>query len=116
MTLDCMSQPDADELDAIHHVAVSVSNIGQAVDWYTERFRCHIVYQDETWAMLRFANMHLALVIPSQHPPHIGITHPHAERFGELRTHRDGSRSVYVPDPSGNSVEILDEASVSSPT
>jgi catechol 2,3-dioxygenase-like lactoylglutathione lyase family enzyme len=116
MKTDLTALPDADELDAVHHVAVSVKNVGQAVDWYTERFRCHVVYQDETWAMLRFANMHLALVIPSQHPPHIGITNPRAERFGALKTHRDGSRSVYVPDPSGNAVEILDEASLGSPT
>jgi hypothetical protein len=59
--------------------------------------------------MLRFANTRLAFVVASQHPPHIGFTHPHAERFGVLKPHRDGTRSTYVKDPSGNAVEILAE-------
>jgi hypothetical protein len=46
-------------------------------------------------------------VIPSQHPAHVAFVHPEAERFGPLKPHRDGTRSVYVTDPSGNPVEIL---------
>jgi hypothetical protein len=49
----------------------------------------------------------VALVIPSQHPAHLGFMSPAAEKFGELKTHRDGTRSCYVNDPSGNAVEIL---------
>jgi catechol 2,3-dioxygenase-like lactoylglutathione lyase family enzyme len=99
-------------LDAIHHVAISVKDIAQAVDWYTKNFRCTVTYQDATWAMLTFANIHLALVLPEQHPPHLGFTHPEAEKFGPLKTHRDGTRSTYIPDCAGNAVEILDAASV----
>jgi hypothetical protein len=47
------------------------------------------------------------LVIPEQHPPHIAFTSPKAEQFGALKTHRDGTRSTYVKDPAGNSVEIM---------
>lgn len=94
-------------LDRITHVAVSVRDIGQAVSWYTSTFRCTVTYQDATWAMLKFGNLELALVIPQQHPPHIAITSPDAGRFGELRTHRDGTRSTYVKDPDGNSIEIM---------
>lgn len=54
----------------------------------------------------RFLN--LALVMPGQHPPHIGLARPDARNFGTLTTHRDGSASVYVLDPSGNTLEILD--------
>lgn len=94
-------------LDTIDHVAISVDNIVEAVEWYRNAFKCEIVYQDDSWAMLRFANMKLALVVPNQHPPHIGLFSRHAEQFGELKPHRDGTRSTYITDPSGNWVEVL---------
>ena len=94
-------------LDALHHVAISVKNIAQSVDWYRKHFRCEVTYQDDTWAMLRFANVQIALVIPEQHPPHLGFITPQAERYGELKRHRDGTRSIYIADPSGNAVEML---------
>ncbi len=95
-------------MDRIHHVAVAVADITQAVDWYTQHFDCVVRYQDATWAELGFANLNLALVTPGQHPPHIGFARPDARTFGALTTHRDGSASVYVRDPSGNTLEILD--------
>lgn len=101
-----------EQLDELHHIAISVDDIAKAVDWYTQTFRCEISYQDETWAMLRFANVEIALVLPGQHPPHIGLSTPQAEDFGELRTHRDGTRSVYTSDPAGNVVELLDPQSL----
>lgn len=94
-------------LDAIDHVAVPVREIASAVEWYRATFKCEISYQDETWALLRFANLSLALVIPEQHPPHIGLVSEDAHLHGELKLHRDGTRSTYIEDPSGNSVEIL---------
>ena len=95
------------ELDAIDHVAVPVQDIAGAVAWYRQTFRCEVGYQDETWALLHFANTSLALVVPEQHPPHLGMVSHEAEKFGELKTHRDGTRSCYVNDPAGNAVEIL---------
>ena len=94
-------------LDAIDHVAVPVTDVAGAVAWYRATFQCEIGYQDDTWALLHFANMSLALVVPEQHPPHLGLVSGHAETFGTLKTHRDGTRSCYVRDPAGNSVEIL---------
>lgn len=94
-------------LDSLHHVAVAVDDIARAVDWYTKTFQCKVSYQDPTWAMLEFANIKVALVIPEQHPPHIAFTHPEAEKFGSLKPHRDGTRSCYVRDPAGNSIEIM---------
>ena len=104
--------PPEETLDRIHHVAVSVPDIVAAVDWYCDTFRCTVSYQDETWAMLQFANLHLALVVPGEHPPHIGFTMPTASDFGELRTHRDGTRSIYISDVAGNAVELLDPDSI----
>ena len=95
------------ELNAIDHVAVPVTNISAAVDWYTRNFECEVKYRDNTWSLLNFANIRLALVIPSRHPAHIGFVSPEAERFGELKTHRDGTRSVYIQDPAGNAIEVL---------
>jgi len=45
--------------------------------------------------------------VPHQHSGHIAFVHPEAEKFGPLKPHRDGTRSVYVKDPAGNPVEIL---------
>ena len=94
-------------LDRIEHVAIAVADVASAVAWYTATFRCAVAYQDATWALLDFENLKLALVIPGQHPPHLAFASPKAEAFGELTTHRDGTRSIYVSDPSGNSVEIM---------
>ena len=94
-------------LDALHHVAIPVRNVARAVDWYCRRFRVELTYQDETWALLSSANTRLALVMPGQHPPHIGVVHPDAHSFGVLRTHRDGTASLYPEDSEGNAVEIL---------
>ena len=103
---------DVDNLDVIHHAALSVSDIAASVAWYQQRFRCVVVYQDATWALLKFANMNIALVVPEQHPPHMGVLHADAEQFGALTTHRDGTRSVYIADPDGNQIEVMDSASV----
>lgn len=99
--------------DAIHHVAVSVSDIPAAVEWYCTNFKCSVDYQDNTWAMLQFANIKLALVIPEEHPPHVGFATSRASEFGELRTHRDGTRSIYISDVAGNAIELLDPESIS---
>ena len=94
-------------LDRIEHVAIAVTDVAAAVAWYTATLRCTVTYQDATWAMLKFSNLELALVIPEQHPPHLAVANPNAGAFGLLKTHRDGTRSTYVKDPAGNAVEIM---------
>lgn len=100
------------ELDSLHHIAVTTTNLPETLRWYREKFRCRVVYEDDSWAMLQFGNVQLALVVPQQHPPHLGFAVPDAARFGPLKDHRDGTRSTYVADPSGNVVEMLDAATV----
>ena len=100
------------ELDAMHHVAIEVRDIGAAVDWYTRTFKCEVGYRDATWALLKFSNISLALVLPAQHPAHIAFSSERAGEFGTLKPHRDGTRSVYVNDPAGNPVEIMDASSI----
>lgn len=99
-----MSAVDLSEID---HIAVPVTDVGAAVDWYRKTFNCTVDYQDSTWALLGFSNIRLALVIPEQHPPHIGFVHSQADSFGALKLHRDGTRSCYITDPAGNSIEVL---------
>ena len=93
--------------DTIQHVAVVVPDIQQAVAWYTTTFHCAINYQDDTWALLDFANIQLALVTPGQHPTHIAVVDANAEKFGPLQRHRDGTQSIYITDPFGNVIELI---------
>lgn len=101
---DAMDQTE--KLDTLHHAALRVKDVKTAVDWYRERFRCRVEYQDATWAILVFDNVRLAFVLERQHPPHIAILgDPSAH--GNVQVHRDGTSSVYLKDPDGNNVEIL---------
>lgn len=102
-------------MDRIDHVAIETQDIARAVAWYRQRFDCAIRYQDETWALLQFANTSLALVTPGQHPPHISILVPDADAHGIASLHRDGTRSVYLRDPDGNAVEMLERPGGSKP-
>ena len=95
------------KLDTVDHVAISVPDIGQALDWYRRHFQCEVLYRDDSWALVQFANIKLALVLPSQHPPHLGFYTAKAGEFGELRAHRDGTKSIYITDPAGNFLELL---------
>ncbi|MCB9882865.1 MAG: VOC family protein [Planctomycetes bacterium] len=99
-------QRDRELLDVLHHVAIPVKDLDATVDWYLEQFSCSVAYRDSTWALLRFRNCDLAFVMPGQHPPHHAIIREDADSFGELVTHRDGSRSCYLTDPSNNRVEV----------
>jgi catechol 2,3-dioxygenase-like lactoylglutathione lyase family enzyme len=99
-------------LDAIHHLAIPAADVAASVRWYREHTDCTVEYQDETWALLAFANIRLALVTPGQHPPHLAIVRADAERFGPLTQHRDGTRSIYVQDAGGNHIEVMEQASL----
>jgi hypothetical protein len=94
-------------LDSIHHIAIEVGNIQQAIDWYQKQLKCAVVYQDDSWGLLKFANASIALVLPGDHPPHIGIPCAHPEQYGTVKDHRDGTVSAYIEDPFGNCVEMI---------
>ena len=94
-------------LDTLHHVAIPVKRLDETVDWYLAKFSARVLYRDATWALLEFANIQLAFVIPEEHPPHVAFERDNAHEFGRLTPHRDGTQSTYVRDPSGNAVEIL---------
>ena len=95
------------KLDHIHHFAVQVQSIAKAVAWYQSQLVCEVAYQDESWALLRFANIEFALVLPDQHPPHFAVVRDEIDQFGTVVPHRDGTSSVYVRDLDHNVVEML---------
>ncbi len=99
------------ELD---HIAVATNDIAAGVAFYVERFGAQVLYQDDTWAFLRLGQGKLALVTPAQHPPHLALRvdettlEEAAQRAGKpVDAHRDGTRGIYVTDPSGNAVELI---------
>ena len=94
-------------MDQIHHVAITVNDIEQSIAWYDERFDFEIEWQDQSWALLKFANISLALVLPEQHPPHVAFVTPEPEKYGKPVPHRDGTASVYIKDCNDNFVEML---------
>jgi len=94
-------------VDRVDHIAIPVTDISAAVGWYKNNFICEVAYEDDTWAMLQFSNIKLALVIPEEHPSHFAIERNDAAKFGKLTSHRDGSASVYIKDPWDNCAEIM---------
>ncbi len=95
-------------LDCIDHIAIQVNDIGLAIDWYIQHFKCSVEYRDNGWAYIKFGNINLALVLADQHPGHLAFNVEDAARYGTLKTHRDGTKSVYVHDPAGNTIEFVD--------
>ncbi len=99
------------ELD---HVAIPSQDIAASVRWYQDHYGADVLYQDATWAFLKIGQGKLALVTPSQHPPHIALrvttTQLEAAALREQKSidhHRDGSQGIYVMDPDGNVLELI---------
>ena len=96
------------------HVAVPSNDIPASVRWYITHFNATVLYQDKTWAFLNVGGQKLALVTPSQHPPHVAIEVSEVQ-LGEasraanipIDKHRDGTTGIYIHDPFGNAVELI---------
>ena len=91
-------------MEKIDHIAIAVTNINHAVNWYKSNFDCEVNYQDESWAELQFENIKLALVLAQDHPPHIAFID---ESIKNGTKHRDGSESIYEHDTFGNIIEKI---------
>ena len=94
-------------MERIDHIAITVADIKEAVKWYNNKFSCEITYEDKSWAMLKFENINLALVLERQHPPHIAFEQKKSDPLHPLTIHRDGTQSRYIEDPWGNKVELM---------
>ena len=92
----------------IDHIALQVDDIRKACVWYVSHFDANVLYSDETWALLGFDNIKLALVLPNQHQNHVAIeVNPEEYPEVEFKQHRDGSNYHYLTDPWGNCVELI---------
>lgn len=96
------------------HVAVASQDITRDVAWYVEQFGAEVLYHDTTWAFLRLGQGKLALVTPSQHPPHVAlrVDEEALEAFAAraekpIEVHRDGTKGIYMDDPQGNPIELI---------
>jgi len=96
------------------HVALETRDIAEGVAFYTQHFGAEILYQDSTWAFLRVGQGKLALITPTQHPMHVALRvdeaalrHAADEAGHPIDSHRDGTKGIYIHDPSGNAVELI---------
>lgn len=96
------------------HVAVPSDDIARDVQFYIESFGAEVLYQDATWAFLKLGQGKLALVTPTQHPPHVALRvseeqlQTAATRANKpIDVHRDGTKGIYINDPQGNAVELI---------
>ena len=100
----------------LDHVAIVSRNISADAQFYVSLgFTIEKLYGD--WAMLRDqSGRGIALLSPDgAHPPHFALRAGSREAVesiardcnGTVADHRDGSLSVYLTDPSGNTVEVI---------
>ena len=96
------------------HVAVPSNDSPASVEWYRSHFGAEILYQDKTWAFLSVGGQKLALVTPTQHPPHMAVKVTEEELNAASKStgvaidkHRDGTAGIYIHDPFGNAVELI---------
>lgn len=96
------------------HVAITATDIPASTKYYVDTFGATVLYADKTWAFLQIGQGKLALVSPTQHPPHVALRvdlatlQAAAKKTGKpLETHRDGTQGIYLQDPAGNNVELI---------
>jgi catechol 2,3-dioxygenase-like lactoylglutathione lyase family enzyme len=96
------------------HVAVNAKNIAESVEWYSAKFNATVLYQDQSWAFLQVGGTKIALITPQQHPPHLAMSVTEEALNDAARLegkpvdgHRDGTKGIYIYDPSGNAVELI---------
>ena len=71
----------------IDHIAIETKCVKDSVKWYMEHFNCDLKYQDQTWAMLKFDNISVALVTPGEHPPHFAVVNKAISEEKNLKRH-----------------------------
>ena len=92
----------------IDHIALVVEEPTLAAKWYEFNFNAELIYSDDSWALVGFENIKLAFVKKGTHPSHFAFeVDDFRDDEDKIKTHRDGSRSVYKNDPWGNIYELI---------
>tara|TARA_Y100000994_G_C15703155_1_gene446106 strand:- start:7385 stop:7687 length:303 start_codon:yes stop_codon:yes gene_type:complete len=95
-------------LNQIDHIAIQVEDIDKSLKWYEKKFHFEKIYSDDTWAIIKFSNIKLALVVKSQHPNHFAILNDKISKNDvDVVEHRDKSISKYIKDIDGNFIELI---------
>jgi catechol 2,3-dioxygenase-like lactoylglutathione lyase family enzyme len=119
----------------MRHLALRVSDVARAAEFYTRVFGMRLVWQpdpDNIYLSSGCDNLalhrgapgdpnagaldHFGFVVPSITDLEAGWRWAQAERLDiihPLRHHRDGSVSFYIRDPDGNVIQLLFEPSIS---
>lgn len=131
-----MTTAPAIPIKGLRHLALNVANVAASVEFYSSLFGMQVVWQpdpDNAYLSSGCDNLALHKVTTAQAPQkqrldHFGFI---VEQSGDVdraadalaarqipllkppRTHRDGSRSLYLADPDGNVIQILYEPSLS---
>ena len=79
------------ELKKIDHIALQVDDVNKSVEWYVEKYECEVLYNDDTWALLQFDNIKVALVVEEEHPFHIAFEIDGLDGEGNMLMH-----TIYV--------------------
>ena len=98
------------------HVAVESTSIERDIAFFQETLPgLQVLHSDPTWGFLSAAGVKMALVTPTQHPPHIAFRVDSRQELQDLAgrnnadiaIHRDNSESFYLQAPGGAWVEIV---------
>ena len=131
-----MSLQPAIPHSGLRHIALNVVDVSASVEFYTSLFGMHVVWQpdpDNAYLSSGCDNLALhrsttGLNRDAQQLDHLGFIVPSPEDVDRaaavlkardvpivkpVRTHRDGSRSLYCTDPDGTVIQILYEPTLS---
>ena len=98
-------------LSLIDHLAIVVNDVSKSVEYYSKNYVCNVKFKDDTWSLLEFQNINLALVTQEEHPNHFAIVDENLSKNSNMKYHRDGIGYIYSQDLDNNFIEIIDRPS-----
>ena len=72
------------------------------------KIKGNVKFEDDTWSLLEFQNINLALVTQEEHPNHFAVVDENLSKNNNMKYHRDGIGYIYSQDLDNNFIEIID--------
>ena len=72
-------------LSLIDHLAIVVNDVSKSVEYYSKNFICNIKFKDDTWSLLEFQNINLALVTQEKHPNHFAVVDENLSKNNNMK-------------------------------